>query len=120
MLGDMLQAMRAKDLRPLFLVLVALLFATGPMPGAFAGAQAANPHAGMVMSDSGSDDGCCDHSTPDESTLCAAHCAAGIIAASVVITSSEAVSTSIATVFVLPDASHAPVPDTAPPKSAAA
>lgn len=115
----MLRSMRCTGLRSLVVVLVALLLAALPALSALASAQAANPHAGMVVSDSGSDDGCCDHSTPDDGTVCAAHCAAGIIVASMVFAPSEAVSTSVTTAFVLPDASHAPAPDTAPPKSLA-
>ncbi|HYL90655.1 MAG TPA: hypothetical protein VEU32_18040 [Burkholderiales bacterium] len=99
---------------------MALLLAAGPTLGALAAAQAANPHAGMAMSDSGADDGCCDHSTPDDTTVCAAHCAAGIIVAPMVFVPSDAVSISVASVVVLPSASHAPVPDIAPPKSSAA
>ncbi len=101
-------------------VVMALLLAAGPTLGALASAQAANPHAGMVMDGSGADDGCCDHSTPADATVCAAHCAAGIIVAAMVFVPSDAVSLSVASVLVLPSASHAPVPDIAPPKSSAA
>ena len=107
--------------RHAFLLLVAVILATGPALSALAAAApAAHSHAAMTMSDGGGDDVCCDHSIPDDNTVCAAHCAAGIIAASMVFVPSEAVSTSVAAVFILPSASHAPVPDIAPPKSSAA
>ncbi len=115
---DILRAMRLSGMRPVLVVLVALLLATGPMLGALVTAPSA--HSGMAMSDSSGDDGCCDHSAPNYSTVCAAHCAAGVIVASMAFVPSEAVSTSVTTAFVLPSATHAPVPDTAPPKSAAA
>jgi len=116
----MLRFMRCTRLRSLIVVLVALLLASGPALNALSSAQAANPHAGMVMGDAGNDSGCCDHSTPDDTSACAAHCAAGAIVASMAFAPSEAVSTPVAAAFVLPDASHAPVPDTAPPKPATA
>lgn len=112
--------MHSKSLRLVFAMLVVLLLATGPTLSALASAHVANPHATMAMNDSGADDSCCDHSTPDDTSVCAAHCAAGVIVAPMAFAPSARVSTSITTAFVLPDASHAPVPDTAPPKSSAA
>jgi hypothetical protein len=120
MLHDMLQAMRSTRLRSLVAVFVALLLATGPALSALASAQAANPHAAMAMSDSGMDDGCCDHSDSDAATACIAHCAAGVIDVCFAFLPATAVSDPVAAVFVLPSASQAPTPDIAPPKSSAA
>jgi hypothetical protein len=116
MLHDMLRGMRS---RPIVALLLALLLAAGPTLGALSSAQAANPHTAMAMSDSGADDGCCDHSDTDTGNACLAHCAAGAIDTSIAFMTAHAVTSSAVPAPVQPSASRAPAPDKQPPKSSA-
>ena len=117
MLRDMLQSMA---LRPLLAVLVALVLAIGPTLGALASARTASPHAAMEMGHDGGDDGCCDHSDSDAGKACFAHCAAGVIDISIAVMPAPAANDCAVSASVQLSASHAPMPDTAPPKSSAA
>jgi hypothetical protein len=106
-------------LRPALAVLVALVLAIGPTLGALAAGQAAGPHAAMEMSHDGGDDGCCDHSDRDAGKACFAHCSAGVIDTSSAVMAAPAATDCAVSNAVRLSASHAPVPDTAPPKSSA-
>jgi len=116
MLRDMLRGMA---LRPLLAILVALVLAIGPTLGTLAAAETPSPHAAMQMSHDGGDDGCCDHADSDAGKACFAHCAAGVIDTSSAVLPAPAVNDCAVAASVQLSASHAPAPDTAPPKSSA-
>jgi hypothetical protein len=105
--------------RQLFVLLVALVVAAGPMSGTLSSVQAAGPHCAMAMTD-GAEHGSCDHQDTQSADLCFAHCAAGMID-----TSAAAAPMPVWPAFAVPAlagrvASRAPPPETTPPKFSAA